>query len=81
VRVEVQKQSEEQSADEELREEWLRHPFTQSRREALEREAGKQLTELFGACEKSTDPEVRGQYRRYIELSAMAIVFKRGGKK
>lgn len=81
MRVVVEKDSEEQSADDELRDEWLRHPFTINRRDALKRDAEKQFRNLMGACEKSSDPEVRGQYRQYVELQAMAIVFERGGKK
>lgn len=67
--------------DDDVREEWLRHPFTLNRKEALKKEANLQQKVLFGACSKSTDAEVRGQYMRYLELESEALIFERGGKK
>jgi hypothetical protein len=64
-----------------LREDWLRHPFTLSRKEALKKDADIQRKVLFGACGESSDPKVRGHYAKFLELEAQVLIFERGGKK
>lgn len=64
-----------------IRDEWLRHPFTLSRKEALKKEALLQRNQLHAVCSTSSDPEVRGHYAKYLELEAQVVIFDRGGKK
>lgn len=69
------------TADAEILEEWLRHPFTQARLSGLKREVERQRKIFFQACESSTDPKVQAEYVRFIERQAIALVFESGGKK
>ena len=73
--------SEEDDDRDELRSEWLRHGFTERLRNYAVKAERLQLAELMGACAKSSDPEVRAQYERYVERKATVVVFERGGKK
>ncbi len=81
MKVEVHQKSEEDAERDDARSEWLRHPFTQSLKQHAERSVKDQLDQLLSACSKSSDPEVRSEYQKYVERKATLVLFERGGKR
>jgi len=61
----------------ELKSDWLEHPVTRTYLREFETAIVNSLTALLGACASSTDPEVRGQYERHMELKRLREGMKR----
>ncbi len=65
----------------ELRADWLAHPYTLGWLKASQENAEKAKKQLFADCSKSDDAVVRAAYAKYIELEVVAEWFRTGGKK
>ncbi len=52
----------------ELREEWLRHPWTQAQKRAYEKKRDEAYKSLVTACRNSSDPKVIGAYAHYEQI-------------
>jgi hypothetical protein len=80
TQIVVPRQSEEESEVDEEREQWLRNPVTVAIKVSFRRMLSDQQSQLFATCNKTSDPEVRGAYARYLELGRMVGMLDKGPK-
>ena len=77
-KIVVQKPSDEENEFDEEKQAWLQNPMTNAVRESVLKNMRVMLTNLLGACGKSTDPEVRGFHAQYHELKVMLAMLEEG---
>lgn len=78
MKVTVPKRNEEEDELDEEKQAWLQNPMTNAVRESVRKNVRIQQSELFAACMKSTDPDVRGAYMKYRELQVMQAMLEEG---
>lgn len=64
-----------------LRRDWLQHEYTLGWSKSADSDAAISKKHLMGACARSTDPEVRGAYNKWLELETISVFLKNGVKK
>jgi hypothetical protein len=57
---------------------WLAHEYTKEWAERQAKDATVIQRQLFAACERSTDAEVRAMYFKWREMAALAVCLQKG---
>ena len=66
---------EDTDATQELRADWLSHPYTEAWKTPLKMKAAKALKELMAACADTTDPKVAKACAQYTAAATQANWF------
>jgi hypothetical protein len=64
-----------------LRRDWLQHEYTLGWSRSADKDAENARKLMLSCCARSTDPEVRGAYNKWLELETISVFLKNGAKK
>jgi hypothetical protein len=57
---------------------WLNHEYTQEWGQKVAKDAAGYLRNVYAACERSTDPDVRATYFKWREMAAFSVCLQKG---